>query len=70
VLAVHICTCTCICIYRCARRPQVPEGYRKKDYEESELVLYKHSLLASQGLVADGLAWLDASKDWVVDQLG
>lgn len=35
---------------------QVPEGSRRKDYEESELVLYKHALLVGQGKIQEG-AW-------------
>jgi len=33
---------------------QVPEGSRRKDYDESELVLYKHSLLVGQGKIEEG----------------
>jgi len=36
---------------------QVPEGSRRKDYEESELVLYKHALLVGQGKIQEG-AWV------------
>jgi len=43
---------------------------RTKDYEESELVLYKAQLLVEDGKHAEALTHLEKEQDWCVDVLG
>eukprot|EP00613_Pedinella_sp_CCMP2098_P071573 CAMPEP_0171911540 /NCGR_PEP_ID=MMETSP0993-20121228/10359_1 /TAXON_ID=483369 /ORGANISM="non described non described, Strain CCMP2098" /LENGTH=1206 /DNA_ID=CAMNT_0012545077 /DNA_START=28 /DNA_END=3644 /DNA_ORIENTATION=+ len=43
-------------------------GVRVKDYEESELVMYRNSLLEQLGDPSKALEHLEANEDWVVDQ--
>jgi peptide alpha-N-acetyltransferase len=48
---------------------QTISSTRAKDYEESELVLYRNSLVESMGDFKGALEHLDANTDWVVDQV-
>jgi hypothetical protein len=43
---------------------------RVKDYDESEFVLYRNSLVEATGDWVAALKHLDANREWVVDEVG